>query len=57
MNWGQIVILNSELGAKFFEFLVVELLSIIKYQCFWDSEPIDYGPPNEVAYLLLGDCC
>ena len=57
MSWGRIVILDFELGAKFFEFLVVELLSIIRYQCFWDPEPADYGPPNKVAYLLLGDCC
>ena len=27
MSWGQIVILDSELGAKVFEFQVVELLS------------------------------
>ena len=57
MSWGQIVILDSDLSAKVFEFLVVELHSIIRYQCFWDSEPVDYGPPNEVAYLFLGDCC
>ena len=49
--------LNSELGAKVFEFQVVELLSIIRHQCFWDSEPTYYGSPNEVAYLLFGDCC
>ena len=57
MSWGRIVILDSKLGVKVFEFLVVELLSIIRYQCFWDLEPADYGPPNEVAYLLLDDCC
>ena len=55
MNWGLIVILDSELGAKVFEFLVIELFSIIGYQCLWDFEPTDYGPPNEVAYLFLGD--
>ena len=57
MSWGRIVILDSKLGAKVFEFQVVELLSIIRYQCFWDSEPAYYGTPNEVTYLLLGDCC
>ena len=34
MRWGRIVILDSGLGAKVFECQVVELLSIIKYQCF-----------------------
>ena len=43
MSWGRIVILDSKLGAKVFEFQVVELLSIIRYQCFWDSEPAYYG--------------
>ena len=57
MSWGQIVIFDFELGAKVFEFQVVELLSIIRYQCFWDSEPAYYGTPNEVMYLLLGDYC
>ena len=57
MSWGRIVILDSELIAKVFEFLVVVLLSIIKYQCFWDPEPADYGPPHKVAYLLLGVYC
>ena len=57
MSRGRIVILDYELGAKIFDFQVVELLSIIKYQCFWDSEPTYYGTPNEVTYLLLGDCC
>ena len=57
MSWGRIVILDSELGAKVFEFMVVELLSIFRYQWFWDPEPTNYGPPNEVTYLLLGDCC
>ena len=47
----------SKLDTNFFEFLVVEMLSIIRYQCFWDSKPIDYGSPYEVTYLLLGDCC
>ena len=57
MSWGRIVILDSELSAKLFEFKVVELLSFIIYQCFWDSELAYYGTPNEVTYLLLGDCC
>ena len=57
MSWGRIVILDSELGAKVFKFQVVKLLSIIKYQCFWDFEPAYYGMPNEVMYLFLGDCC
>ena len=57
MSWGRIVILDSELGAKVFEFLVIELLSIIRYQCFWDFEPANYGLPNKVAYLFLNDCC
>ena len=57
MSWGQIVILDSKLNTKIFEFLVVKMLSIIIYQCFWDLEPADYGPPNEVAYLLFDDCC
>ena len=57
MSWGRIVILDPELGAKAFESLVVELFSIVLYQCFWDSEPTDYGPSNEVAHFLLGDCC
>ena len=55
MNWGRIVNLDSELGTKVFEFLVIELFSIIGYQCLWDSKLADYGPPNEVAYLLLCD--
>ena len=55
MSWGRIVILDSELGAKVFEFLVIELFSIFGYQCLWDSEPADYGSPNEVTYLLLSD--
>ena len=55
MSWRLIVILDSELDAKLFEFQVVELLSIIKYQCFWDLEPAYYGTQNEVTYLLLGD--
>ena len=57
MSWERIVILDFELGATFFEFQVIELLSIIIYQCFWDSEPAYYGTPNEVTYLLLSDCC
>ena len=57
MSWGRIVILDSKLGAKVFEFQVVELLSIIRYQCSWDSIPTYYGTPNEVAYCLLGDYC
>ena len=57
MSGGRIVILDFELGAKVFEFQVIELLSIIKNQCFWDSEPAYYGTPNEVTYLFLGDCC
>ena len=57
MSWGRIVILDSELGAKFLKFEVVELLFIIKHQCFWDSKPAYYGTPNEVMYLLLSDCC
>ena len=57
MSWGHKVILDSKLGAKVLEFQVVELLSIIRYQCFWDSEPTYYGTPNEVTYLLLNDCC
>ena len=57
MSWGRIVILDSELGAKVFEFQVVKLLSFIRYQCFWDSEPAYYGTPNEVTYPFLGDCC
>ena len=57
MSWGLIIILDSELGVIVFKFQVVKLLSIIKYQCFWDFEPTYYGTPNEVAYLLLGDCC
>ena len=56
MSWGRIVILDPELGAKDFESLVVERFSILLYQCFWDSKPIDYGPPNEDAHFLLGDC-
>ena len=55
MGWGRIVILDSEIGAKVFEFQVVQLLSIIRYQCFWDSKPAYDGTPNEVMYLLLGD--
>ena len=57
MCWGRIVILDSELGATFFEYQVVELLSIIIYQYFWDSEPAYYGTPNEVTYHFLSDCC
>ena len=57
MSWERIVILDSELGAKVFEFQVVELLSIIRYQHFWDSKPAYYGTPKEITYLLLGDCC
>ena len=57
MSWGRIVILDSEVGAKVLEFQVVELISIIRYQCFGDSEPAYYGTPNKVSYLLLGDCC
>ena len=57
MSWGRIVILDSDLGVKVFEFWVVEPLSIIRHQCFWDSEPAYYGSPNKVAYFLLGDCC
>ena len=57
MNWGQIVILDSELGAKISEFWDVELLAVIRHQSFRDSKPTNYGPPNEVAYLLLGDLC
>ena len=30
MSWGRIEILDSEIGSKVFEFLVVELLSIIR---------------------------
>ena len=56
MSWGRIVILDSKLGAKVFEFLVVELFSIILYQRFWDPKPTDYEPPNKVVYHLLGDC-
>ena len=57
MSWGQIVILDSELSIKVLEFQVVELLSIIRYQYFGDSEPAYYGTSNEVTYLLLGNCC
>ena len=57
MSWGRIVILDFELGAKVFEFQVVELLSIIRHQCFWNSKPAYHGTPNEVTYLLLGDYC
>ena len=57
MSWGRIVILDSELDVKVFEFLVFELFSIIRYQRFWDLEPTNYGSPNEVTYLLLDDCC
>ena len=57
MSWGRIVILDSEISAKVFEFQVVELLSIIRYQCFWDSELAYYRMPNKVTYLLLSDCC
>ena len=53
MSWGRIVILDSELDAKVFEFQVVELLSIIRHQCFWDSEPAYYGTPNEVTFFLV----
>ena len=55
MSWGRIVILDSELDTKVFEFMVIELLSIIRYQWFWDPELADYGSQNKVAYLLLGD--
>ena len=57
MSWGRIVILDSELDAEVFEVQVVELLAIIKYQCFCDFEPAYYGTPHEVTYLFLGDCC
>ena len=57
MSWGRIVILDSELDAEVFEVQVVELLAIIKYQCFCDFKPAYYGTPHEVTYLFLGDCC
>ena len=57
MSLGRVVIPDSELGVKISEFWVVELLSVIRHQSFRDSKPTDYGQPNEVAYLLLGDCC
>ena len=57
MRWGRIVILDYDLSAKVLEFMVVEMLSIIRYQCFWDSEFAYYGTPNKVMYFLLSDCC
>ena len=53
MSWGWIVILDSELDEKVFEFQVFELLSIIRHQCFWDSEPAYYGTPNKVTFFSV----
>ena len=56
MGWGQVVVLDFELGAEIPELRIVELFPIIKHEGPRDPEPAYYRTPDEVAYLLLCDC-
>ena len=57
MSWGLVVILDTELGVEISELGIIELFPIIRYQGSRDSEPANYGTPDKVTYLLLGDHC
>ena len=55
MSWRRVVILDTELGTEISELGIFELFPIIRYQGSRDFEPANYGMPNKVMYLLLGD--
>ena len=57
MSWERVVVLDSELSAEIPELRVVELLPIIGHEGPRDPEPTYYRALDEVAYLLLCDCC
>ena len=57
MSWGRVVVLDFELSAEISELRVVELLPIIGHKGPRDLEPAYYRALDEVAYLLLCDCC
>ena len=57
MSWGQVVVLDFDLSAKIPELWIVELFPIIRHKGPRDLEPTYYRTPDEVAYLLLCDCC
>ena len=56
MFWRRVIILNSELDTKIYEFGVVELFSVVRYTGSWDTEPAYDGLPHKIAYLMFCDC-
>ena len=57
MSWGRVVVLDSELDAEIPELRIIELFPVIKHEGPRDPESSYYRTPDEVAYLLLCDCC
>ena len=57
MSWGRVVDLDSDLGVEILELMIVELFLVIRHEGPRDPEPANYRTPDEVAYLMLCDCC
>ena len=55
MSWGQVVVLDSKLGAEIPELKIVELFPVIRHEGPWYPEPAYYRKLDEVAYLLFCD--
>ena len=57
MSWGRVVVLDSELEAEIPELRIVKLFPVIRHEGPRDPESAYYRKPDEVAYLMLCDCC
>ena len=55
MSWGQVVVLDPELGIEIPELRIVELLPIIRHRGSWDAKLVNYGAPDKAACLLFYD--
>ena len=57
MNWGRVIVIDSELSAEIPELRIVELFPIIRHEGPRDPESAYYRTLDEVTYIMLCDCC